>query len=115
MHSHHCLLVFGFFTSLFVYGCAKPEGPNLSDDSKKGWELSQWVGESVRIQFRRDALGAAAALPVSPTTGSINGASTSMVGTLELVDSDAIVVKADNRPRWVPREVILFVERNPDS
>mgnify|MGYP001447369756 FL=1 len=64
------------------------------------------------MQFRRDALGAAANLPISPTAGSINGVSTTIVGTLAIVESDAIVVDADNRLKWVPREVILFVELN---
>ena len=37
------------------------------------------------------------------------------MGTLAIVESDAIVVDADNRLKWVPREVILFVELNPQD
>ena len=71
------------------------------------------MGKNVRVQFRRDALGAAAALPISPTTGEINGASTTVVGTLIRVEADAIVVDSQGRPKWIPREVILLVEANP--
>ena len=35
-------------------------------------ELSKWGGQDVRVQFRRDALGAAHTLPIGPDTGEIN-------------------------------------------
>ncbi len=71
------------------------------------------VGDTVRVQFRRDALGAAAPLPISPKTGEINGASTTLVGTLIKAEFNAIVVEADGRLNWIPREVILLVQGKP--
>lgn len=76
-------------------------------------ELRQWVGKNVRVQFRRDALGAAASLPIPPMTGEINGAETTVVGHLIKVEGTGIVIGPEERPKWIPREVILFVEANP--
>lgn len=70
-------------------------------------------GKNVRVQFRRDALGAAASLPVPPTTGEINGAATCVVGKLTKAEGNGIVIGPEERPKWIPREVILFVEANP--
>ena len=71
------------------------------------------VGETVRVQFRRDALGSGAPLPVPPTTSEINGASTVLIGKLIHAESHAIVVEADGRQNWIPREVILLVQGRP--
>ena len=76
-------------------------------------ELRQWVGKNVQVQFRRDALGAAASLPVSPLTGGINGASTTIGGQLMKVEGSGIVIGPEDRPMWIPREVILLVVANP--
>lgn len=78
-----------------------------------GTELSQWVGKNVRVQLRGDALGVAAPLTVSPTTGETNGASTAIVGKLLKVHTMSLLVGDEQRPKWIPREVILFVELNP--
>ncbi len=111
---HRPFLAFCLATCLFLSGCAKPS-PTIttSQEPTNDLEISKWIGKTVQVQFRRDALGAAATLPISPTTGSINGAETSIVGILTTVESNAIVVNANNRPKWIPREVILFVESNP--
>jgi hypothetical protein len=89
------------------------------DDADTGvtsGKLSKWIGQNVRVQFRRDALGAAAALPISPETGEINGAATTLIGPLLEASGDSIVIGNHQRKesqRWIPREVILFVELNP--
>lgn len=79
--------------------------------------LSEWIGQNIQIQFRRDALGAASNLPISPDTGEINGASTSIIGRLVSVSDSEIVMmrsrgKREARPHWIPREAILFIEVN---
>lgn len=89
-------------------GCDPAPDANMANG-----ELAQWVGKNIRVQFRRDALGAGAPLPISPTTGEINGASTTVVGRLIKVESSEIVIGPEERPKWIPREVILFVEANP--
>ena len=99
------------FTAMALSGCSSD-----IDENMKSSELTKWMGKNVRIQFRRDALGAAASLPISPNTGEINGASTTLVGTLQKVDAAGIAIGNHQRktsPRWIPREAILFVELNP--
>jgi hypothetical protein len=87
--------------------------PGSDPEDMQNTELSEWIGQTVRIQFRRDALGTAANLPVSPKTGSINGAETTLVGTLLEVNPSSLLINESERPKWVPREVILFVELSP--
>lgn len=70
------------------------------------------IGKRCSIQFRRDALGAAMDLPVSPTTGGINGAVVQIGGKIVSVTPDWIVIEAGegtNRT-YVPRSVILLIE-----
>ena len=105
------LLPIALLSLMSVAGCS-----NEKSDGMTSSELSNWIGKNVRIQFRRDALGAAASLPISPTTGEINGASTTIVGQLLKINAQSIVVGDHQRsesPKWIPREVILFVELNP--
>jgi gas vesicle protein len=76
-----------------------------------GGETSPPIGKSCSIQFRRDALGAAASLPIAPTTGSFNGAETSLAGKLKMVSSDWIVL--DNQHGndvWIPRVCVLLIQ-----
>ena len=91
-----------------ISSCAEPHAEGIEDT-----QVSEWIGKTVRVQFRRDALGAAAPLPVSPKTGEINGASTTLVGTLLEVNKASVVIEEGERPKWIPREVILFIEVNP--
>ena len=89
---------------------------NTVDDGMTTSEMSTWIGKNVRVQFRRDALGAGAVLPISPETGEINGAETTVVGILLKVETKSIVISnhlRERSPKWIPREVILFVEANP--
>lgn len=69
------------------------------------------IGERVRLQFRRDALGGAGDLPVPPTTISINGASVSIAGELVVSTEHWLCVMLNGRKHWVPREVVLLVEQ----
>lgn len=105
---HSILLSLSLVAVMIVSGCGSGQDPDLSAS-----ELRQWTGKNVRVQFRRDALGAAASLPVPPTTGEINGAATCVVGKLIKADRNGIVIGPEERLKWIPREVILFVEANP--
>ena len=108
MNNSKYILLLCLILSALLSGCDSPSENRVSSEA-----LSQMVGETVRVQFRRDALGAAAPLPVSPTTGEINGASTTLVGKLTKAEPGAIVVEADGRLNWIPREVILLVQAKP--
>ena len=91
--------IFLILAALLLPGCDRPQE-----------HLKSLIGEPVKVQFRRDALGAAAALPVSPTTDSINGAATSISGTLVAVEVDSVVLTVNENTKWIPRDVILSIE-----
>ncbi|MBK1791001.1 hypothetical protein [Persicirhabdus sediminis] len=76
--------------------------------------LPNLVDKKVTVQFRRDSLGAASNLPIPPKTNNINGAMTSMSGILVEVGKRGIVVADTDAERWVPYDVILFVESPQD-
>lgn len=104
-----CVLVVALIAGVVALVCwLRPERPLLSE----------WIGQVIEIQFRRNALGAASDLPISPDTGQINGAATSIVGRLQSVsDSEIVIMRSRGNqaahPYWIPREVILFVRVDP--
>jgi len=79
--------------------------------------LRKHVGEYCKVEFRRDALGAAASLPISPTTDEINGAQVVLWGKLLAVEGDGIVVGTSPTPLvekslttyWIPNHAVLLV------
>jgi hypothetical protein len=78
------------------------------------------VGQVCIVQLRRDALGAGGDNVVPPTTNGMNGASTRVLGRLEQVTRDWVVVKVDdagdpaNGARvWIPRHNVLMIESQP--
>jgi hypothetical protein len=68
------------------------------------------AGAQCVVQFRRDALGAAANLPVPPRTGSINGAETAIYGKLKHTRGEWIVLDRGSKDVWVPKSVVLLIE-----
>jgi hypothetical protein len=67
------------------------------------------------VQFRRDALGSAHQLPISPTISSINGAEVCIHGTILKVDRKGLTLKvtlSENsiREYWIPDSSILLIE-----
>ena len=69
------------------------------------------LGKECVVQFRRDALGTAASLPVAPLTGSINGAETTVSGKLAMVGSEWIVVTRTNgNDLWIPKTSVLLIQ-----
>src|SRR6185436_14020736 len=79
------------------------------------------LGRDCIVQFRRDFLGTARDIPVSPTLGSINGAETCVRGKLVVVTDEWIVLsytvpvaaKPIEREFWIPRSVVLLLEMSP--
>ena len=72
--------------------------------------LNSKRGKPCTVQFKRNALGGAAAIPVSPLTGGINGADVAVYGTLKKVDKDAITVINGKTTYWIPKDSILLVQ-----
>jgi hypothetical protein len=68
------------------------------------------TGQDCTVYFRHDALGMAAGVPASPTTGNHNGADTQISGKLLRVNAGWICLAVGNAEYTVPREVILLVE-----
>lgn len=68
------------------------------------------AGAACKVQFRRDALGAAADMPVPPTSDSHNGAALSSSGQFVRLTSDWFVMNRENAEVWIPVEAILSVE-----
>ena len=97
---------------IFSSGCAKVEGPTVHASEQKT-ETSNLPkqGAFCKIQFRRDILGASRELPVSPMTGSINGAEVSVSGRFQRADSEwMILTTTDEQELWIPRSGILLME-----
>jgi len=67
-------------------------------------------GSYCTVQFRRDALGAAADLPIPPTTGSISGASVCVTGKFSRMDEDWVILTEGKDETWIPRSVILLIK-----
>lgn len=93
------ILVLALFVSVVFTGCDRAEAPALE------------TGKDCTVQFRRDALGAAANLPVSPTTHSINGAETCVMGTLKRATAEWVVLERNGKEIWIPKSVILLIEQ----
>src|SRR5262245_53890244 len=86
-----CLAAFA--ATLLLTGC---------DSAPAAGSSSRPIGKTCTVQFRRDALGAAASLPVPPMTGSINGADTAISGTLKSTSDDWVVLDSGGKEIWVP-------------
>jgi hypothetical protein len=70
------------------------------------------VGDSVTVQFRRDALGGGANLPVSPMSYGINGADVCIIGKVEKVQPGWLsvrVVKNNETVNGKPVESVVCV------
>ncbi|MEM8865855.1 MAG: hypothetical protein AAGF31_09965 [Planctomycetota bacterium] len=92
-----------------ITGCGDYEADDLSRS-----QLRRWTGDFVKIQFRRDALGAGRDLPIDPTTDSINGAEVTLAGRLSRVEGSAILlIDSSEKTVWIPRDVILTVTHQP--
>jgi hypothetical protein len=72
--------------------------------------LSSLIGQRCKVQFRRDALGLAAAAPVPPTGQGPGGRAVSIEGTIRSVTGAWIVLERDGRTYWVAQSAVLLIE-----
>jgi hypothetical protein len=91
-------------------GCESPDPEQQAISA-----LRAKIGYRCTVQFRRDALGAAAAVPVPPTTDNINGADVTLSGKLKDVKGDWLVLEYQrgvSKPTeyWIARNSILSLE-----
>ena len=94
---------------LALAGCGTQDVPQQSASG-----LRSKIGYVCTVQFRRDALGAAATNPVPPTTNSLNGAEVSLKGKLKDVQGDWLVIERPTGNQtvetWVPTHSVLLLE-----
>jgi hypothetical protein len=87
---------------LFATGCA--------DTAHEQNPMRSQIGKNCNVYFRRDALGMAADLPASVTTGNLNGAEVTQAGELMDVGDDWIVIGFEGRFFHIPQASIQMVE-----
>jgi hypothetical protein len=93
------ILALALLVSVVFTGCGGPEAPALQ------------TGKDCTVQFRRDALGAAANNPVPPMVNRMNGAETCAMGTLKRASAEWVVIEKHGKEIWIPRSVILLIEQ----
>jgi len=113
---HYAWLLIGLVASV-VCGCNVDVGnaPVVGAATGLPKVLKQQIGRRCTVQFRGDALGAAADLPVSPTTGNINGADVSISGTLETVEGEWLAIKSGSRAQFIPQTAVLMIQVELES
>jgi len=95
-------------------------------DSSVGYDYEAYLapkpGTMVTVQFRRDVLGAASDLPISPLTPGINQRRFIISGQLVAVNQEAILLRTNeggaytvngvSPPRllWIPKSSILLID-----
>jgi hypothetical protein len=67
------------------------------------------IGQNCEVQFRRDALGAAAPNGIPPNTSSMNGAIMNIVGTLSKADANWVVVTNNSKEYMIPTHAVLYL------
>ena len=76
--------------------------------------VDQFVGQTVRVQFRRDALGLVADAPTSPLNEGLPKRPVYLDGTLKQVGHDGAMLDAESRTIWIPWSSILLIESPHD-
>lgn len=90
---------------LLLVSCA-PD-PSMTDPEDLPESLRP--GSSITVMFRRDHLGAAASLPIPPTSQSHNGAATALFGTLVGISKEWVIVEQKKVRYWIARESVLML------
>jgi hypothetical protein len=93
-------MVIGLAAVIVTTGCEQ-----RAEAAPSGGRLNQMHSRVCTIQFRRDALGAARDLPVSPMTGGINGATVAISGKLRSLDEAWLAVETEKDGLiFIPKE-----------
>ena len=61
------------------------------------------------VQFRGDALGLSANIPMQPMIDNMNGAVTSISGTLKRRSVNWVVIDHNGKEVWIPKTAILLI------
>jgi hypothetical protein len=68
------------------------------------------VGATVRVQFRRDAMGLAGTSAIGPDMQGLVARTVQVVGKVERITPEWVVVRVEGKAYWISRSVILFIE-----
>jgi hypothetical protein len=68
------------------------------------------LDQQCTVQFKRDALGASANVPIPPGTDEVNGAKISVSGILKTVTSEWIHLVSDKNDLWIPKSSVLLIK-----
>ena len=92
--------------SLLLSGCGQilPPPPSHAAD------LLPLMGQICTVQIKRSTLGAAASLPIPPTTDNINGAQVSVSGKVKQIGEDWIVLQGAGEDLWIARTEIMLIQ-----
>jgi hypothetical protein len=90
----------GLCIAAVFLGCSPPVSSPVTDR----------VGQSCEVQFRRDGLGAAAPSGISPKTGEFNGMPMNMYGTLKRAQVDSILLNDGQFEYLIPMHAILYLK-----
>ena len=74
--------------------------------------LTSLVGRSVKVQFRRDVLGAAAPAPIPPTGQGPGGRAVSISGAVRSASGGWLVLERETNTYYVPLASILMIEQS---
>lgn len=96
------------FRSLTILVLALLAG--CADRTRERSPLQSQIGKNCVVYFRRDALGMAADIPSSPTTGRLNGADVQQVGQLMESSAEWVVLNLHGQVYHIPRAAILMIE-----
>ena len=101
-------------TPRYMPGYAAPRpttAPLESGDHRSIEELMQPpIGVTVRVQFRRDAMGLAGTSAIGPETQGLIARSVQLTGKIERLTAEWIELRSDDHLYWIPRNVILLIE-----
>jgi hypothetical protein len=94
--------------SVLLAGCETRPTPEQRPTPES--RLTIPIGSKCVVQFRRDALGAAATLPIPPNTDNYNGAQVSLGGPLKGMSPDWIIIGGGNEDCWIATSSILMLK-----
>lgn len=94
-----------------VAGCHKPATVVVPEERS----ARPQSGFVCTVHLRRDALGVQAASPIPVASTNHNGAEIGLKGTIYFADKDWLVLqdKTDHSQQWIPRDMILYLDVQP--
>jgi len=77
--------------------------------------VADLVGQTVRVQFRRDALGLVADAPTPPLNEGLPRRPVFLDGLLKHVAQDGAILEVESRAIWIPWSSVLLIESRPSD